>query len=259
MKRRILVALLATVMVFTLTACGNSPVDKPNISDKPEATAEPADTHKDIASENTDDNADYSNKIYYVGEDIPTGGYLIDCTSTDDSMEVIVFANGDDYKNFQNATKFSVGEYRTAVEQYAWADFYLKQGEKAYIGLREDYIILLDDGQCEFNKYNPGSAKTLYPGIYVVGEDISAEKINIKCTTEYMRVTLFSNKGKYQDYHRTSRFSVGDESDAITKYADSNDYINKDEITYVNLQDEMVMMVGNGTGQYSADSGPVIR
>lgn len=265
MKVKILAALFVVAMIFSLTACGGGSSDAPVVKNEPEISTEP--TSPMVSPEGTDTTEQetesgsgyYSNKVYYVGEDIPAGGYIVNCTGTDCAMDVVVFASSEDYQSFQNAKKFTVGEYSEAVELNAWANFYLEQDEKAYVGLRDGYIILLDDGRCEFGKYDASVAQTLYSGIYVVGEDINAAKINVKCTSDYLQVTLFESKDKYLEYHKTSRFTVGEESDAIEQYAESTEFIYTDNSTYAKLPDGMVMMVEEGTGEYSVDSGPIIN
>lgn len=258
MKTKFMITLIAAAMMLNLTACDNSSSDKPIIDDDLETTNVSTDISETAESETSNDE-NYSNKVYYVGEDIPVGGYVVDCTSTDNSMAVIVFSSSEDYENFQNAKKQTVGEFNEAVELNAWANFYLEQGDKAYIGLREDYIILMDKGQCEFNNYSLADSKTIYSGVYVVGEDIDPEKINIQCTTECLQVTLFGEKDKYINYHKTNRFTVGEESDAIDKYSDSTDFIRTNDYAYANLKDGMVMLVEDGIGDYSMDKGPIVN
>lgn len=256
--------LLVAVLVLGFAACGNGTADKPVINE-PETLTEAEDTSSQVEepaaenNESSDEAENYSNVVYNVGDDIPVGGYVVTCTGTNSLLEVIVFDSEESYDGFQSAEKFTIGDYSRAVEQYAWADFYRDQDERAYIGLREGYVILLDEGQCEFTKYDPAASQTIYPGIYVVGEDLNADKINIKCTSEYMQVTQFDSKDSYYGYHKTSRFTIGEESDAIDQYAETTDFIYTDDSTYANLQDGMVIMVEEGAGDYSVAEGPIIN
>lgn len=262
MMKKLLSTLLVVALALVLAACGNDSSDKPVVSETETLaeTTDAPDQEEPAATEETESESEnYSNVVYYVGDDIPAGGYVINCTSTNSALEVTVFASAENYDDFQSADKFTNGKYRNAVEQYAWADFSLYEGEEVYVGLREDYIILLDDGKCEFTKYDPAAAQTIYSGIYVVGEDLNAEKVNIKCTSEYMQVTQFAGKEDYLGYHKMSRYTHGEESDAIEKYAASTDSIYTDESTYANLQDGMVIMVEDGAGDYSAAEGPIIN
>lgn len=265
MKVKIPAALFVAAMIFSLSACGSGSSDAPVVKNEPVISTEP--TSPIVSPEGTDTTEQdaesgsgyYSNKVYYVGEDIPTGSYIVSCTGTDYAMDVVVFACFEDYQSFQNANKYTVGEYSEAVELNAWANFYLEQDEKAYVGLRDGYIILLDDGRCEFSKYDVSAAQALFSGIYVVGEDINADKINVKCMSDYLKVTLFESKDKYLEYLKTSRFTVGEELNAINRYAESTDFIYTDDSTYAKLQDGMVVMIEEGIGEYSVDIGPIIN
>lgn len=256
MKTKLFALLLAAALALGLAACGSS--DGPVINETTEALTEGDDTAEE-SSDAGGEAENYSNVIYYAGDDIPVGGYVVSCTGTDSVLEVTVFDSRENYDGFQGADKLTIGDYSGAVERYAWADFFLYEGENAYVGLREGYIILLDGGRCEFTKYDPADEQTIYPGVYVVGEDLSAEKVNIKCTSDYMQVTQFASRDDYLGYHQTSRFTVGEESDAVAKYALSSDFIYTDEATYAALQDGMVVVVEEGAGERSAAEGPVIN
>lgn len=253
--KKILSLVLVLAMALSLVACGDKTgSDEPVINDEVQMEQDTREDSGDIDEEEI-----YSNKIYCVGDDIPEGTYVISCTKSEFGMDVVVFKSETEYKAFQNADQFTVGEYNTAIEQHAWVDFYIKEGETAYIGLESGNIILLDDGMCEFGKYDTLNSNVLHSGIYVVGKDISAGNLDIKCTTDYLQVVVFENSEKYTEYHKTSRFSVGEESDAIEAYSASSDFVYKDDTTSVNLQDGMILMLDDGTGEYSVDSGPVIN
>lgn len=275
MKIKILSTLFAVIIVFFLTACGSS--DKPVINDnnsqssssskqeedkETEKSTEPEVSETEEETEDEDNNeVNYSDKIYRVGDDIPAGGYAIHCTDAEySSMQVVIFADEENYKNFNDAKKVTVGQYNEAVELNAWADFYIEPDESAFIGLREGNVILLDGGFCEFNTYDPASSDTLYTGVYVVGEDIGADKINVTCTSEYLQLVLFTDSDKYLSYHKSGRFTGGEEDDAIEKNAEYTEYAyGSSDSIFAELKDGMIMMVKYGTGKYSVDAGPVIN
>lgn len=266
MKLKKFISLLfAVTALSSLSACGNTEKSEKNEKDSKKIITETI-TADDENVETTEteevteiENDFYSNKVYNVGEDIPEDSYAINCTATEYGMDVVVFSSEEDYINFQNAEKFTNGEYRTAVETYAWADFYLENNETVYIKLNKGDLILLDDGKCEFNKYNTTDSNMLYSGIYVVGEDIASGHVDIKCLSEYLQVTLFENKEKYSEYHKSSRFTVGENSDAIDKFSESSDFIYSDNITSVHLQEGMILMIEDGFCEYSVDNGPDIN
>lgn len=253
--KKLLTLILVLVMALSLVACGGKKDnDEPVVNDEVQTEQDTT-----VDSENTDEEEIYSNKIYYVGDDIPAGTYVISCTKSEYGMDAVIFKSETEYKAFQDAEQFTVGEYRAAIEQHAWANFYIEEGETAYIGLESGNIILLDEGMCEFSKHDALSSNVLYSGIYVVGKDINAGSLDIKCTTDYLQVVVFENAEKYTEYHKASRFTVGEESDAIETHSASSDYIYKDGNTSVNLKDGMILMIDDGTGEYSVDDGPVIN
>lgn len=268
--KKLLLVLLISILVVTLCACENGAKDKPIINDsdtlednlnnavsgEPSEVESPSDANE-TEPESTEEY--YSNVVYKVGEEIPAGGYVIDCTNTEYGMDITIFDGEESYDKFQNEHIVTFGDYYKAVEQFAWADFYLELGEQAYINLHEGFIVLLDGGKCEFTKYDPADSPTIYPGIYVVGEDIDPQKVNIKCSSEYIQVSLFESKEKYLDYHKTERSTIGEESEAIEKYAESSVFFYENDITYANLQAGMIILVEDGIGEYSIADGPVIN
>lgn len=258
--KKILAILLAAIMMFSLIACGEANRDSTNTSDEAVSTT---DNQNDGGSDEEDTSGEedelYSNKIYYVGDDIPEGTYVVNCTFSEYGMDVVVFQSEAEYAAFQNAEQFTVGEYRNAIEQNAWVSLYIEENESAYIGLTEGNIILLDGGMCEFGKYNAIDSNVLHSGIYVVGKDIPAGSLDIKGTTDYLQVVVFDSIEKYSTYHKTDRFTVGEESDAIEANASDSDYIYGDDITSVRLDEGMVLMIDDGVGEYSIDQGPVVN
>lgn len=254
-------------LIISLTACGGNS-DKPIINDNAEIesnqnieTSESDNTSdiKDAGGEEDDDDEVYNNKIYYVGDDIAEGNYVVNCTTSEYGMDIVVFQSELEYAAFQNAEQFTVGEYRSAIEQNAWISLYIEVDESVYIGLKEGNIILLDGGMCEFNNYDAIESNVLYPGIYVVGEDIVAGNLDIKGTTDYLQVVVFASVDKYCTYHKTDRSTIGEESDAIEANASSSYYIYGDDTASVKLEDGMVLLIADGIGEYSVDEGPVIK
>lgn len=258
LKLKFLAALLVAAMMLTFAACGTDSTDKPStngsdpIQDSSAATvSQTPDVEEETqASSESKNNSD---TVYSVGTDMPAGSYLIHCTETGSQLEIIVFAGQENYDEFQQTEQSTIGEHKSAVEQHAWANFYLNQSDSAYIGLREGSIIVLRTGEFEFTEYDPAASLTLYPGIYVIGEDFIPGKVQIKCSSDYMQVTLFENKGQYLAYHQASRFTLGEESDAIETYAKSTAFIYSDDSTDAVLQEGMVLMIADGVGNYTVD------
>lgn len=201
----------------------------------------------------------YSNKTYYVGNDVPAGFYAIKCTKTNFCMEIVIFESKNDYKNFQNAEKYTIGEYTRAVEKYAWASFYVEENETVCVGLKSGNVILLDEGMCEFSHFDATSSAKIYSGIYIAGDDIEIGNYDFFCIEENLQVTIFQNAQKYRQYHQSERFTIGEEADAIKKYSLSSDFIYEDDSVSVHLEKGMILMIEGGVGERSIDRGPTIK
>ena len=95
-------------------------------------------------------------------------------------------------------------------------------------------------------------------GVYFVGKDIAAGNYILTCVESSwaMEITVFENEENYFGYHKTSRFTVGEESDAKSQYAMINTTIWPDETYSLNIQDGYVVKIENGKGTLvSADGG----
>lgn len=266
--KKILAFLFASAVMMSFAGCGGKEkITENSVSDTNTAvtnTTESTTSTTQVNTEQSENNTSqpiedvYSNKVYHVGEDLPPDTYVINCTISEYGMDVIVFESEKEYTDFQNANKTTNGKYRAAIEMYAWTDFYLNEDSNAFVNLKEGNIILLDNGKCEFTKHDTSSSNILHSGIYVAGEDINSAKIDIKCTSDWLQITIFENKYKYLSYHKTDRFTGGKEADAIEKNALSTDYIYTDNIASIDLEDGMILMIEDGTGEYSIDEGPII-
>lgn len=258
LKLKYLAAFLVAAMMLTLAACGADPTGKPStngsepIQDGSAATV-PQTPDVEEETQAASESKNNSDTVYCVGTDMPAGSYLIRCTETGSQLEIIVFTSQENYDEFQQTDQFTIGEHKKAVEQYAWANFYLNPSDSAYVGLREGSIVVLRTGEFELTEYDPAASLTLYPGIYVIGEDFIPGTVQIKCSSDYMQVTLFENEDQYLAYHQASRFTLGEESEAIEMYAESTAFISSNDSTEADLQDGMVLMITDGVGNCTVD------
>lgn len=261
MKNRIIAAVLGLILALSFAACS---ADGPVIHE--EATEKSATTVNEQTEADTEDEPEeeperkpYPEKVYTVGEELPAGKYIVTCTGTDYGMRFIVFSGKTEYEAFLNADQFTNGEYCAAVEKNAWADQYPKEGEDIYVNLQEGNIVLYNLGECEFTKFDPLESQTLYPGVYVVGEDIPAETLNVAYASGYPELDLFTDKDSYLAYHKSDRFTVGEENDAVEQNAASSEYLYEGAGSLLKLEPGMILLVKNGIVTYSVDEGPVIN
>lgn len=213
---------------------------------------------KEFDAQNNVDAELYSG-AYFVGNDLKAAQYLLACNEADYSMQVIVFENIDAYKSYHQTSRFTNGEELAAIEQNALYDYYLKSEEQGYLGLENGYVLLINDGIGKLNEINMQDTDNstawyrsnnigLCRGVYFVGNDLKAAQYSLTCIDSYMEVVVFENIDAYKAYHQSSRFTGGEESDAIEQNAISYEYMYADKTLAINLQEGNVLMISNGTG-----------
>ena len=193
---------------------------------------------------------------YFVGNDIEASHYLLACTETEYSMQVIVFENMEAYKKYHQTCRFTNGEELAAIEQNALYDCYLNADETVYLNLADGYILLIDDGKGELNELNMDNSTAWYSdeniglcsGVYFVENDLDTAQYSLTCTDSYMQVIVFENIDAYKTYHQSSRFTGGEESEAIKKNAAFNEYVYEGDSIAINLQAGNVLLISDGIG-----------
>lgn len=193
---------------------------------------------------------------YFVGNDIEASHYLLACTETEYSMQVIVFENMEAYKKYHQTCRFTNGEELAAIGQNALYDCYLNADETVYLNLADGYILLIDDGKGELNELNMDNSTAWYSdeniglcsGVYFVENDLDTAQYSLTCTDSYMQVIVFENIDAYKTYHQSSRFTGGEESEAIKKNAAFNEYVYEGDSIAINLQAGNVLLISDGIG-----------
>jgi len=197
--------------------------------------------------------------IYFIDDDFDAAQYLLTCADTDYSMQAVVFESIDEYKAYHQTSRFSNGEESAAIEQNALYDYYLETDEMGYLGLRAGYVLYIKDGMGKLNKIptqEPDNNTTWYSdsnigvpsGVYFAGDDLEAAQYSLTCVTSYMQVIVFENIDTYKAYHQMSRFTNGEESDAIEQNAIISEYMYEGDNLAVRLQDGNVLMIKDGAG-----------
>lgn len=193
---------------------------------------------------------------YFVGNDIEASHYLLACTETEYSMQVIVFENMEAYKKYHQTSRFTNGEELAAIEQNALYDCYLNADETVYLNLADGYILLIDDGKGELNELNMDNSTAWYSdeniglcsGVYFVENDLDTAQYSLTCTDSYMQVIVFENIDAYKTYHQSSRFTGGEESEAIEKNAAFSEYVYEGDSIAINMKAGNVLLVSDVIG-----------
>lgn len=197
--------------------------------------------------------------IYFIDDDFDAAQYLFTCADTDYSMQAIVFESMDQYKSYHQTSRFSNGEESAAIEQNALYDYYLETDEMGYLGLRAGYVLYIKDGMGKLSKiptqesdgntaWYSDSNIGLPSGVYFADDDLEAAQYSLTCVTSYMQVIVFESIDTYKAYHQMSRFTNGEESDAIEQNAITSEYMYEGDNLAVRLQNGNVLMIKDGAG-----------
>ena len=195
---------------------------------------------------------DVESGVYSVGKDIPNSGYTITCEETNYSMHVIVFESKANYDDYQNADRSTIGQESTAIDQNALYDFYLRAEETGYLGLEKGYVLSIESGNGKLKKIDANDPDSeLYSGVYFAGNDLKASQYMLTCNDAAysMQVMVFETVDSYKKYYQTSKFTTGEEIDAIGQNALYDYYISVGETGYIGLESGYVLLIDDGNGK----------
>ena len=77
---------------------------------------------------------------------------------------------------------------------------------------------------------------------------LDAAQYSLTCTDSYMQAIVFENFDTYKAYHQSSRFTGGEESEAIEKNALLSEYVYEDNSIALNLKEENILLINDGMG-----------
>ena len=261
MKKSVML-LAAILIVSALAGCGEKTPAAPVETAGPEQTSEQTpETKKPVRETAAPDGAiSLPQGVYIAGDDLRTGQYQLTCTETDWSMHVVLFASRSAYEEYHKTDRWTVGEERRAIEQFALAEYDLEKDETGYLGLQDGTVLMLENGKGKLSSWSklPQAAETVFnesaaaicTGVFVGGQDILEGQYTLTCTKAdwSMEVVAFENVDRYRSYHRTSRFTNGEEQAAIDTYAFSSSYVGEGESCYVNMKPGSVLVIRGGLG-----------
>lgn len=122
--------------------------------------------------------------------------------------------------------------------------------------LESESITDKDDDESDFDfdaltEWYRSNSMLICDGVYFVGDDIVPANYGIKCSSlsNGIGVIVFDSEDSYYAYFHSSRFTNGEENDAIEANASQNEYIYKDKEIALNLHEGNVLLIKNGIGE----------
>lgn len=260
MKRRklIIIAILVFVMMG-LSACGNNEGKQTEVN---------SETHDDTSVNNdklkeTEEQMDKDTKdkkipkgVYKVGDYIKPGTYVFQNQTETSYLKVVLFNSETSYDTYNKSERFTVGEESEAIEKNAWQDVYLNNGEAVYMNLKDGCVLVVDDAEVIMSSVEIApmigteQSSVFDKALLVVGKDIPEGQYVFDCveTKEYStEILLFESADTYTAYHVTSRFTVGEEQDAVDANSKASAWIQQDKSfsTYLSVGNILVIDGGN--------------
>ena len=84
--------------------------------------------------------------VYYVGNDIKEGQYVITCTESFYQLLVTVFASEDEYATYLSSDTFTLGEESAAREANSKMSEYIAVGKSVYVNLEAGMVLKIEYG-----------------------------------------------------------------------------------------------------------------
>ena len=273
--RKAMAFCLALALTFGLTACGTKTAAPPE-SETAGESAVPRESESGRKEEEQkkplggglSGGRQLPQGVYIAGDDLRAGQYRLTCVEADySSMHVVLFEDKTAYENYQKTQRSTGGEEMRAIEKYALAEYYLKEEETGYVGLHTGIVLMLENGKARLAEWSgigkgtdtpfSDSAAMIGAGVFVAGRDIREGQYTLTCVDSdwSMEVDLFESVERYEAYHRSSRYTNGEEADAIEQNAFSSDYIGKGKSCYLDLRSGSVLMLKNGVGTLADMNG----
>lgn len=266
--KKLIIAFFVMLLVGMLAACGSKQVDGGAGNDPAADSGQEQQENNPVDEEEgeepvdltwyTEDNTAICDGVFFVGKDIAADSYILTCTDSSWAMEITIFENEENYYSYHKSSRFTVGEESDAKAQYALTDTTIWPDESYSLNIQDGYVVKIESGKGTLEsvssetapaKSNNGKTRKIMDGLYL-SKDIPRDAYMITCKeTDYaMEVLFFKNKDAYDQYSQADRFTVGEEQSAIEQYAMSDFYIYQGDTVYVNLTDDMIVVVEGGSG-----------
>lgn len=261
MRRKMFIGASVLVLAMCMTACGNTNNGETQYaetsSEKTDFTTIDNDKNENNVAMDVKEIKDkrIPKGVYKVGDYIKPGTYVFQNLTETSYLKVVLFSSEESYDNYNKSERFTVGEESEAIEKNAWQDVYLNNGEAVYMNLEEGSVLVVDDDELTMNPIEikdmigTEQSSVFDKALLVVGKDIPEGQYVLDCveTKGYStEILLFESADTYTAYHVTSRFTIGEEQDAIDANSKASAWIQKDKSFSTYLSDGNVLVIDGG-------------
>lgn len=255
--KKIFCLLMVLVMIFGVAGCGTTSVVE---TENTENTSMVENETEKTSVKKEDEKKRLFSGVYYIGSDIEPGQYVLKNLESDYSMDILLFETHERYDEYITAPKSTLGEESQAINSFCFHSSYIEYNEEYYLNLKDGNVLSIDDGSGELRKITKDvwAENDIHPrGIYYCSDDIDAGSHEITCAYgDYsLDITIFKSISIYDEYLTSPRSTLGEESEAIDKYAEFFEYLDSGESCHINIQEGCVIVIDdNGFYLDSPDS-----
>jgi len=291
MKKKLNVLLVIVMLTSMLVACGGGAAPAPApmpapmpVEATPDPTSEPNNdqTPEQTPTEQTvQENGEFNvtEGAFVIGDAFGAAQYIV-TSDSDSNMSIIVFESESDFNNYDNADRRTFGEEREAVEQNALFNIHLGESESAFLSFKSGNVMVVTSGSGVLDEisletytksfentgsWDPSVTSAICTGVFFVGTDLDEGQYSLTVTnTNFMAmsVAIFESRSDYMIYLRTSRFTHGEESEAIEANAFEIIQLFEGNSSSIQLSNGNVLMLSGGIGtlemQNSDISGDIL-
>ena len=251
--KKLFCLLLAVVLTLGVAGCGGN-VDTGSKSVDENVTDRVTESRKTEKSSSVSTLVD---GVYFVGDDIKEGKYLVtNVVAEYSTFYIVCYESRETYDAYKNENRATNGEEQNAIEKHALYDIDLFEGETGYLGLQKGNVLAVYYGSGSLDPISEDDwylqeGATLPTGIYFQGKDIETGRyVLTSVNTEYSaQASVFESMENYVTYHQTSRFTNGEETEALEKNALDTQYVMEGDTYSVAIREGGVLIVDDGEFQ----------
>lgn len=198
--KKLVLSIFMIALIFSLTSCGKKEEKCPE-----GMTCNNLD--KWIGVEKTLDKDQYDGDVFFVGEDLEVGTYLL--TNSKGETQILVYEDKEAYESYRQFNRSKISCTNCIIGNY---HSFNQHGDKKYVNLEEGNLAVFYGDRCDFTKLEPISNGVVNEGTYSVpagiseglyeisSDVVSGEKKIGVVWVEGISVYLFENSEDYYNF-----------------------------------------------------------